>query len=338
MNILKDYFDLENTINIEKYRIRQLKHWAFKKKITDLSKMSDLPKNFRENLKIEFHVLNLDSYSSSQDNVKYVFKTRDNNFVESVLIKEKDHFTLCISTQIGCAVGCKFCVSGIDGLVRNLNFDEIVDQYFYISEKNNIFIRNIVFMGMGEPLANFENLKKACLILVREFGLSKRHITISTSAYTNYIKKLKNDEFMRTFNLAISLNASNDTRRKELMPNVIGSLQELIAEIKTFPLEPRRRITLEYVLIKDINDSLEDAKHLYVLLKSIKHKVKLNLIPYNENPFISFKRPKEHTMYSFQNMLLEKGISCTIRWSKGIDNFAACGHLSYNRILDKVLY
>ncbi len=337
MNLLKDYFELENILNIEQYRISQIKSWAFKKKITDISKMSDLPKTFRENLNLEFHVLELDSYTPSKDSTKYVFKTKDGYFIESVLIKEKDHFTLCVSTQIGCAVGCKFCVSALNGLVRNLGFDEIVDQYFYISKKENIFIRNIVFMGMGEPLANFEHLKKACFIFLKEFGLSKRHLTISTSGYTNYIRKLKSDSFMNSLNLAISLNATFDELRQHLMPNVMGSLKELIKELSNYPLAPRRRITIEYVLIDGVNDSLEDTKRLFNILKALKHKIKLNLIPYNPNPFIDFKRPKEKNVYAFQEYLLKNDISCTIRWSKGLETGAACGNLSYKKMISSDL-
>ena len=336
INILEDYFELQNKLNVERYRISQIKYWAFKKKITDIALMTDLPKSLRESLRIDFHVLSLDSFVEGEDSTKFVFRTKDNHFIESVLIKEKDHYTLCVSTQIGCAVGCKFCVSTIGGLVRNLSFGEIVDQYFYISIFKNIFIRNIVFMGMGEPLANFENLKKASLIFLKEFELSKRHITISTSAYTNYLKKLKEDDVLNKLNLAISLNASSDDVRKTLMPNVVGSLKEVFELLKEYPLEPRRRITLEYVLIKDINSSLKDAKNLSNLLKSLKHKIKLNLIPYNESPMLPFKRPDESDIYRFQQELLKNDISCTIRWSKGLELSAACGQLSRMKHLESI--
>ena len=336
INLLEDYFELQEKLNLEKYRISQIKSWAFKKKITDINLMTDIPKSLRQELRIDFHVLSLDSFVEGEDSTKFVFKTKDGYFVESVLIKEKDHYTLCISTQVGCAVGCKFCVSTIGGLLRNLSFSEIVDQYFYISVLRNIFIRNIVFMGMGEPLANFENLKKASFIFLKEFELSKRHITISTSAYTNYIKKLKEDSFLNKLNLAISLNASDDETRKSLMPNVIGSLKELFEILKTYPLEPRRRITIEYVLIKDINSSLKDAKNLVNLLKNLKHKIKVNLIPYNESPILQFERPVESDIYRFQQELLKTDISCTIRWSKGLELAAACGHLSRMKNLIKI--
>jgi len=336
INLLEDYFNLEQKLNLEKYRISQIKSWAFKKKITDINLMTDIPKSLRQELRIDFHVLSLDSFVEGEDSTKFVFKTKDGHFIESVLIKEKDHYTLCISTQVGCAVGCKFCVSTIGGLLRNLSFSEIVDQYFYISILRSIFIRNIVFMGMGEPLANFENLKKASFIFLKEFELSKRHITISTSAYTNYIKKLKEDSFLNKLNLAISLNASDDETRKALMPNVIGSLKELFEILKTYPLEPRRRITIEYVLIKDINSSLKDAKNLVNLLKNLKHKIKVNLIPYNESPILQFERPSESQIYRFQQELLKNDISCTIRWSKGLELAAACGHLSRIRTFDMI--
>ncbi len=328
INLLQDYFELDKKLSVEKYRISQIKSWAFKRRITDIYLMTDLPKALRGNLKLDFHVLELDSYAEGLDSTKFVFKTNDGHFIESVLINEKDHYTLCISTQIGCAVGCKFCVSTIGGLVRNLSFSEIVDQYFYVSILKNIFIRNIVFMGMGEPLANFDNLKKASYIFLKEFELSKRHITISTSAYTNYLKRLKDDTFMRELNLAISLNASSDEKRRFLMPQVIGSLKELIDILKSYPLAPRRRITIEYVLIKEINDSLLDAKALIFLLKAIKLKIKLNLIPYNPNPMLNYQRPSDEAIYKFQRVFLKENISCTIRWSKGSEVFAACGHLS----------
>ncbi len=336
INLLEDYFELQDKLNIEKYRISQIKYWAFKKRITDINLMTDLPKSLRQELRIDFHTLNLDTFLEGENSTKFIFKTKDNHLIESVLIKEKDHYTLCISTQIGCAVGCKFCVSTIGGLVRNLSFAEIVDQYFYISIFKDIFIRNIVFMGMGEPLANFENLKKASLILLKEFGLSKRHITISTSAYTNYLKKLKEDSVLNKLNLAISLNASSDETRRTLMPNVVGSLKEVFELLKTYPLEPRRRITIEYVLIKYVNSSLKDAKNLVNLLKSLKHRIKVNLIPYNETPILFFERPEESDIYTFQQELLKNDISCTIRWSKGLELSAACGHLSRMRSLELI--
>ncbi len=336
INLLEDYFELQNKLNVEKFRISQIKNWAFKKKITDINLMTDLPKTLREELSIDFHVLELDSFIEGRDSTKFVFRTKDGHFVESVLINEKDHYTLCISTQIGCAVGCKFCVSTIGGLLRNLSFAEIVDQYFYISIFKNVFIRNIVFMGMGEPLANFDNLKKATLIFLKEFDLSKRHITISTSAYTNYLKRLKEDNLLNKLNLAISLNASSDETRKSLMPNVVGSLKDVFELLKTYPLEPRRRITIEYVLIKDVNSSLKDAKNLVNLLKNLKHKIKVNLIPYNESPILPFERPNESDIYKFQQELLKNDISCTIRWSKGLELAAACGHLSRIRTFDMI--
>jgi len=336
INLLEDYFELQNKLNVEKFRISQIKNWAFKKKITDINLMTDLPKTLREELSIDFHVLELDSFIEGRDSTKFVFRTKDGHFVESVLINEKDHYTLCISTQIGCAVGCKFCVSTIGGLLRNLSFAEIVDQYFYISIFKNVFIRNIVFMGMGEPLANFDNLKKATLIFLKEFDLSKRHITISTSAYTNYLKRLKEDNLLNKLNLAISLNASSDETRKSLMPNVVGSLKDVFELLKTYPLEPRRRITIEYVLIKDVNSSLKDAKNLVNLLKNLKHKIKVNLIPYNESPILPFERPNESDIYKFQKELLKNDISCTIRWSKGLELAAACGHLSRIRTFDMI--
>lgn len=336
INLLEDYFELQNKLNVEKFRISQIKNWAFKKKITDINLMTDLPKTLREELSIDFHVLELDSFIEGRDSTKFVFRTKDGHFVESVLINEKDHYTLCISTQIGCAVGCKFCVSTIGGLLRNLSFAEIVDQYFYISIFKNVFIRNIVFMGMGEPLANFDNLKKATLIFLKEFDLSKRHITISTSAYTNYLKRLKEDNLLNKLNLAISLNASSDETRKSLMPNVVGSLKDVFELLKTYPLEPRRRITIEYVLIKDVNSSLKDAKNLVNLLKNLKHKIKVNLIPYNESPILPFERPSESDIYKFQQELLKNDISCTIRWSKGLELAAACGHLSRIRTFDMI--
>ncbi|GAB6078422.1 dual-specificity RNA methyltransferase RlmN [Hydrogenobaculum acidophilum] len=336
INLLEDYFELQNKLNLEKFRISQIKYWAFKKKTTDISLMTDLPKTLRESLNLDFHVLELDSFLEGNDSTKFVFRTKDGYFLESVLINEKDHYTLCISTQIGCAVGCKFCVSTIGGLVRNLSFGEIVDQYFYISIFKNVFIRNIVFMGMGEPLANFDNLKKAALIFLKEFELSKRHITISTSAYANYLKRLKEDDILNKLNLAISLNASSDETRKALMPNVVGSLKDVFELLKTYPLEPRRRITIEYVLIKDINSTLKDAKNLANLLKSLKHKIKVNLIPYNENSALSFKRPSQSDVYKFQQELLKNDISCTIRWSKGLELAAACGHLSRIKSLELI--
>lgn len=324
-------------IGLEPFRAKQVFRWIYKKFLTDFDKMTDLSKEQRKLLKnkFEFHPLEKLEKVSAPDATKYLFKTRDGHIVESVLIRERDHLTLCVSSQIGCAVGCTFCATALDGLKRNLTTAEIIDQYIQIKQDiGEERIRNVVFMGMGEPLANYENVRKAVEIMVSPEGidLSKRRITISTSGIISQLKRMARDSLMREVNLAVSLNAVSQGKREKLMPlTKTNTLKELMEVLNEFPLPKYRRITLEYVLIKGINDSPRDAEMLAKLIGKNKKRFKVNLIPYNPDPNLPYERPSLTDIIGFQKVLWKYAISNFVRFSKGTEVFGACGQLRAKR-------
>ncbi|WP_340695074.1 23S rRNA (adenine(2503)-C(2))-methyltransferase RlmN [Hydrogenobacter thermophilus] len=320
-------------LGMEKYRAVQILGWIYKKFQTDFDHMTDISKENRKLLKENFfvHPLELKEEVQAEDSTKYLFRTSDGYTVESVLIKERDHLTLCVSSQIGCAVGCKFCATAIDGLVRNLRTEEILDQFLHIQMK--ILpqrIRNVVFMGMGEPLANYENVRKAVEIMVSPWGidLSKRRVSVSTSGIVAQIKRMSEDPIMKEVNLAVSINAPSQQLRELLMPiSKTNDLSTLMKILKDYPYPKGRRIMLEYVIIKGINDKEEDALSLARLIGKYKSKFKVNLIPYNPDPDLPYERPSLEDIYKFQKVLWENGISAFVRLSKGVNIFGACGQL-----------
>ncbi len=321
-----------SSLGVEPYRADQILGWVYKKGILDFGSMTNLPKDLREILKNLYVTKSLTLLKKVQgpDATKYLFRTKDGHLVETVLIKERDHYTLCVSTQVGCAVGCTFCATAIDGLKRNLSADEIVDQYMQVFTDSGIKPRNVVFMGMGEPLANYENLRKACEIFVSPWGLdlSKRRVTVSTSGIISQIRRMAKDPLMRDLNLAVSINAPYQDLRERIMPlTKTNPLDELMEELKRFPLPRYRRITLEYVLIKDLNDSPQHARDLAKLIGRHKKRFKVNLIPYNPDPLLPYSRPPLERIFAFQRELWERGISTFVRFSKGVDVFGACGQL-----------
>jgi 23S rRNA (adenine2503-C2)-methyltransferase len=256
---------------------------------------------------------------------KYLFELEDRETIESVLISDKDRLTLCISSQVGCAMGCRFCLTGKLRLKRNLKAHEIVDQIIsvrkIIQPKN---ITNIVLMGMGEPLANFDNIIDALWKITGYMKISPSRITLSTSGIVHHILDLHKKAPM--VNLAVSLNATTDKVRDYLMPvNKKYPLKELLNSCRIFPLHERGRITFEYILLKDINDSPEDAKRLLKLLKGIPSKI--NLIPFNAYQGAEFERPEDESIINFQNILRKGKLLAFIRKSAGQDILAACGQL-----------
>lgn len=340
---LKDlnFNELENFVmerGWQKFRAKQISKWLYVKKVSSYEDMTDLSKDIRNYLKenTQLNSLELITYQQSQldGSVKFLWRLRDNNTVETVLIREKDHWTLCISTQVGCAVGCVFCYTTKDGLIRNLTTAEIVQQYVnvqrFLGDGEENRISNIVYMGMGEPLANYENVKKSVQIFTHPnmCKLSHRKITISSSGILHQIKKMYEDTEFPEVKLAISLNASYQNQRQYLMPiSQTNTLTDLIDLLRTIPLKPGWRITLEYVLIKDVNDTPDDAKRLVNLLKNDKSRFKVNLIPFNPFPGTHFERPEEERVYRFEKILWDNDIATFIRWSKGRDIDAACGQL-----------
>jgi len=313
------------------YRGRQLADWIYKKDATDLRRMSNLPRELREELATRAFVgvPEIERRTPSADgSEKLVFRLEDGARVQSVLMPDGDRLTLCVSTQVGCGFGCAFCYTGTMGLDRNLTAAEIVGQVAGVTRALSPGQRltHIVYMGMGEPLANYAATVKSLRLLTDPlaFGLSPRRITVSTVGLVSGIERLAR-EGLRV-NLAISLHATDNATRDRLMPVNKGfAIEELLAACKRFPLPFRQRMTFEYVLLADVNDSRQDALRLARLLKGIR--AKINLIPFNDWEGSAFSRPPLPRILAFQAALLEQGITATVRWSKGEDIGAACGQL-----------
>lgn len=348
------------TIRRARYRAQQIFHWVYQRQVTDWSLMSDLSKDLRvwlqENIQI-YRLNQVDSRQALDGTHKFLWSLHDGKTIESVIIpaalQEKEtldfeseaegaghrfsgapteaeltsgqwsRLTACISSQVGCAMACKFCLTGVQGLDRHLEVHEIVTQIYEL--RRLAPITNIVFMGMGEPLHNIDNVAKACQILLDQDGLnfSKRKVTVSTSGLVPGIEALGQQVDV---SLAISLNASTDEQRSQIMPvNKRWNLAALLEACRKYPLGPHRRITFEYVMLRDFNDSLEDAARVVRLLRGIPSKV--NLIPFNEHPGSDFKRPSDPTVRQFQKYLMDRGFTATVRISRGRDILAACGQL-----------
>ncbi len=318
----------------EPYRGRQIWHWILKKAIPSFSHMSNLPKRLRRILEEETELNPLQlvhSLESKEDGTrKYLFRLKDGCLIESVLIPEmkKGYFTLCISSQAGCAMACKFCFTARQGLKRNLTTSEIIDQVVQV--KRSLAepgrLRNIVFMGMGEPLANYGSVMKAINILIDPHGMnfSYRRVTVSTCGLIPQIKRFGKDTIV---NLAVSLNASDNETRDLIMPiNKKYPLKELISACRQLSLPKRRRVTFEYVLIGGMNDREEDALRLVDLIRGIK--AKINLIPLNSHPGTGLSSPSMTQVLRFQEILLKNNLTAIIRKSRGRDIMAACGQLS----------
>ncbi len=327
------------------FRVKQLCQWIYQKYADDFSSMSSLPKNLRLELSQKYHFspLKCVKFLQSKDkSVKYLFDLDDGLRIESVLLPMKEEkfdengkrishakYTLCLSSQVGCKSGCSFCLTAKGGLKRNLSTGEIVAQVLWIKKHNQIPYEhrvNIVFMGMGEPLDNLKNVSKAVQILAHNntFAISPRRQTISTSGLAKHIKEL--GRMNLGVLLAISLHAVNDALRTELMPiNKAYNIAAIMQAVREFPINQRKKIMFEYLLIANINDKQEHAKELVRLLNGIRAKV--NLILFNPHEGSIYKRPSVEKALEFQKILQEKGLTCTIRESKGLDILAACGQL-----------
>jgi len=315
----------------EKYRTLQLLKWLYQKSVSSFDEMTNLPKKLREEWKQLFSISTLTPlrlHTATDGTKKFLFQLEDGNRIESVLIPERHRLTLCVSTQVGCALGCQFCLTGRKGFRRNLKASEILNQILVAQKslEDGQSITNIVLMGMGEPLANYENTLKAIQLMTHSdaFKFSSRRVTLSTVGLLPELERLSKGRV--PFRLAVSLNATDDETRSRLMPiNRQNPLKELLDLCRRFPLRPRERITFEYVLLKGINDSVQDAKRMVRLLKGIPSKV--NLIPFNEAPEIPFKRPSDEEVREFQEVLMAEGLTAIVRSSKGGDISAACGQL-----------
>jgi len=344
--IIQDYTK-EELGNIVKpsFRAKQIWNWVYHKYATSFEEMGNLPKALKAELDEGFTLtpLKMLTVQDSKDGSrKYLFGLHDGHTVEVVLllmrdkeyhedgsVKHQERYTVCISSQVGCKVGCAFCLTAKGGFMRDLTAGEIVSQLLMVKKHNNIEANrrlNIVYMGMGEPLDNLDAVVKAVKIFSDPDGMAiaTHRQTISTSGLSSKIVKLGKMDL--GINLAISLHAVDDKLREQLMPiNKAYNIQSIIDAVKGFPINSRKRVMFEYLVIKDVNDSIDAAKKLLKLLDGIKAKV--NLIYFNPYGGTEFKRPTDSDMKGFQEYLTKRGLHCTIRESKGLDISAACGQL-----------
>jgi len=313
----------------QRYRADQIFRWVHGRGATSVEEMTDLSRGTRERLAglLDLEPLVVEADLHSQDGTRKLrLRASDGSRVESVLIPDGAKLTLCVSTQVGCALGCRFCATGTLGLRRNLLAGEIVDQVYRARALVEGRITHLVFMGMGEPLLNYEATLRAIRLLTHDLGagFSTRRITVSTAGVVPGIERLGKEEIQ--VNLAVSLNATTDEVRSDLMPiNRRYPLGELLAAIRAFPLPRRRRVTFEYVLLQGVNDTPEDARRLVGLLRGIPAKV--NLIPWNPHGNIAFRRPSAERVLRFQEILKERGVGAYLRETRGDDIAAACGQL-----------
>jgi 23S rRNA (adenine2503-C2)-methyltransferase len=339
--------ELENflmELGEQPFRAKQIWQWLWQKGVSDFQDMSNIAKSLRlimaENAVIHKPTL-IDTKQSRDGTVKFLLKLSDGEYIESVLLHERDHYTQCLSTQVGCAMACHFCATGDLGYRRNLTQSEILGQILiareYLAEDNtNRSLRNLVFMGMGEPFLNMENLVKSLRSAIIDPGLnfSSRRITVSTVGLKGKIPAFGE---LGLGLLAVSLHAPNQELREAIMPKAASAypLSRLISDLKAYPLKPRERITIEYILFKGLNHSLYHAQELAKLLRGIK--AKINIIAYNpcnlppairKDKPIRFVAPTEDEVDKFKDMLWDLGLLATIRRSKGRDIGAACGQLA----------
>ena len=318
------------------FRARQLLQWIHKYRITDFSEMSNLSKALREKLQAvaEIKLPEVMHEHISQDGTrKWIIKLSCGNAIETVFIPESGRGTLCVSSQVGCALTCTFCSTAQQGFNRNLDAAEIIAQLWIANEalgkdpKGNRVVTNVVMMGMGEPLANYNNVVTAMNLMRDDFGygISWRRLTLSTSGIVPMIDKLREDCHV---SLAISLHAANDELRNQIVPiNQKYPIAELLAACKRYVVgQQRRHITVEYVMLDGINDSIQDAKDLVRLLKGLPNKI--NLIPFNPFPGTNYKCSSRNQIVRFQQYLIDQGLVATVRKTRGDDIVAACGQLA----------
>ena len=326
---LEEYF-----INIgdKKFRATQIYEFLYKKRIYDINNMNNIGKNIKEKISndFDFSFIKLKLKQEDIDVKKYLFELSDGNLIESVLMYHDYGISICVSSQVGCNMGCAFCESGRLKKVRNLEANEIVQQILLIEEDAKIRISHVVIMGIGEPFDNYENIKKFIKIINEPKGIDigARHITVSTCGIVPKIKEFTKD--FKQVNLAISLHAPNDTIRNKIMPiSKVYKLNELMNSIKEYINKTNRRVTFEYIMLENINDSIECAKELANLIKNLNCYV--NLIPYNETENIEFKRTKKMQILTFYDILKKNDINVTIRKEFGSKVDAACGQLRANQ-------
>ncbi len=329
---LKEYFE---SIGDKKFRAIQAYEWLWKQNARHFDDMSNLSLELRKKLAEEFDLpaITVDTTQHSNDGtLKSRFKTHDGHLLEGVLIPTEKRQTACVSSQIGCSLSCKFCATGLMDRKRNLTFDEIYDQVALLNEQSEKLygkkLSNIVYMGMGEPLLNYKNVLKSIdkITASDSMGLSPKRITVSTAGVAKMIKQLGDDKVR--FNLALSLHAANDKKRNEIMPiNETNSIEFLIEALNYFYQQTKNDITLEYVLLKNQNDSLKDAEELVTVYKQIPTHL-INVIEYNAVAGIPFVKSDEDATQSFTDYLAKHRVNVRVRRSRGKDIDAACGQLA----------
>ena len=323
--------DLENyflSINDKKYRAIQVYEWLYKKRVKDIDLFSNIKKEIRDKLKNDFDTYFLKIVKKEEDGLakKYLFKLYDDEYIEAVVMEHDYGTSICVSSQVGCNMACRFCESGRLKKVRNLEAYEMVEQILAVEEDLGIRLYSVVIMGIGEPLDNYDNVTKFIKIINDPKGieLGARHITLSTCGLVPKIYELSH--FPIQINLAISLHAPTDELRNKLMPvNKVYNIPTLITAIKDYLQVTSRRVTLEYVMLNNVNDSIDHAKELAHLFKGMN--IYVNLIPYNETNHLEFNRSSKTKIKSFYDELRKNGINVTIRKEFGSNIDAACGQL-----------
>jgi 23S rRNA (adenine2503-C2)-methyltransferase len=313
------------------YRARQVFKWLYQRGAASFAAMTDLPAVLRERLGQEFSIQRLTCVRmtpAADGTRKYLFALGDSRRIESVQIPAEDRLTLCVSSQVGCAMGCRFCATATVRPIRDLTAGEIISQIWEVQQAlpESQRLTNLVFMGMGEPLANYDQLVKAIGIITAEWGFnfSPRRVTVSTVGLVPQMRRLLEETRV---NLTVSLTATTNALRDDLMPvNRRFPLEHLLATCRTLPIAPRKRITFAYTMLKDVNDSETDARRLTKLLQGFR--LKVNLIPFNPFPGAEFQSSPRPRIEHFRQILLDKGIMATIRESRGQDAQAACGQLA----------
>lgn len=337
-----DWQSVCQSMNLASYRLDQILEWLYKKRIQSVADMSNLPAGLRDQLASNYVLCPLEKVkvqNSVDGTNKYLFRLYDKQLIETVLIpaspalygESSDRRTLCVSSQVGCAFDCQFCASGLAGFTRNLDVGEIVAQVLEVERLSGEKVNNIVFMGMGEPLANFKSLAKAIEIITSEWGIGigARRITVSTSGVVPKIYELADQPL--SIRLAISLHGATNEVRDKIMPiNKKYPIEELFEALDYWKTKKKQRITFEYILIKDVNDSVDDAKLLAGLANRVSAKV--NLIPYNTVEAFPWHRPDKSSQKQFLQVLQKKNVPSTIRLEKGHDIDAACGQLRLNEL------
>lgn len=319
----------------ENYRTDQIIQWIYSKKVLDFEGFTNISKDIRGNLESSFTLRSFTNVVKDESildgTVRYTFRTYDNKYIYAVCLPSENKKTVCISTQVGCPVSCNFCLSGKTKFVRNLSRGEILEEILHIENDIKERISGVLFMGMGEPMLNYKNLTSVIKTLIskKEMNIGKRHITVSSMGVIPAIKNLANEMYGVRF--ALSLHATDDKQRAKIIPNNFDAkISDLLNVCKYYLKKTSSRVTIEYILLKDFNDTSTDAHRLARLMKTaglVNPSVQVNLIPYNETNSFDYKTPLQVSILNFKKILKLNGITVNIREPKGLDIGAACGQL-----------